>query len=198
MVHPASASFAAGWANMSSAQIAEQVRQLAEEGYDNYERQMGAEQMRRLERLVMLQVIENRWVHHLTSLDELREGIGLRAVGQRNPLVEYKREAFGQFESLLDTIKADVASFILNVRLQAAPSRPRATRLAGASSNASSSAPAEARHKARVGRNDPCPCGSGKKFKACCMRDGLSPEEAAAKAKNRAPAGAGGRPPARD
>ena len=140
--------------------------------------------MRQEERLVMLRAIDNRWVHHLTALDELREGIGLRAIAQRNPLVEYKREAFEAFEQLLADIQSDIARFILNTRV-AERQGPRRTRLAGAGAT-SGAKPQQARRKSKVGRNSPCPCGSGKKYKNCCMRKGLSPEQAAAEgAKNR-------------
>ena len=189
MIHPPKGYSAAGWANMSPEEITEEVLRLAEESYEVHERAVnsvkealrtGEEPMRQLERLVMLRAIDSRWVRHLTALDELREGIGLRAIGQRNPLVEYKREAFDTFEELLDNIKHDVAGMILNVSFQVQPRKPQPVRYAGASGgSAGSLRPA----RAKVGRNDPCPCGSGKKFKNCCMREGLSPEEAAAKAK---------------
>ncbi len=189
MIHLPKGHSVAAWENMSPEEIAEEVCRLAEASYEAHERnvnaakellQMNEEPMRQLERLVMLRAIDSRWVHHLTALDELREGIGLRAVGQRNPLVEYKREAFDAFETLLADIKRDIATMILNSSFQIQPRRPRPTRYAGASGGAAGSLrPAHV----KVGRNDPCPCGSGKKFKNCCMREGLSPEEAAAKAK---------------
>ena len=102
---------------------------------------------------------------------------GLRAVGQRNPLVEYKREAFDAFETLLGTIKSDIATMILNVRLQTAPVAPRSVHY-----NGTAGGTAQPKRGNKVGRNDLCPCGSGKKFKNCCLREGLSPEQAAAKA----------------
>jgi preprotein translocase subunit SecA len=178
---------AAEWQHLSAQQIREQALSLAAARYDEHEAGMGEEPMRQLERIVMLRAIDNRWVHHLTALDELREGIGLRAYGQRNPLVEYKREAFNAFESLLADIQNDVAALILNVRLQQAPAvgnraRPQATRFSGASGGSAGSMRSSPVRKSKVGRNDSCPCGSGKKYKNCCLREGLSPEEAAAKA----------------
>lgn len=177
------------WANLSPEQIIEQALQLADTAYDQRESELG-EDLNKIERLVMLRVIDNRWVHHLTALDELREGIGLRAVGQRNPLVEYKREAFNSFETLLESMKNDIANMILNVRLQSQPAAPRATKYAGASGSASGSVPSPVRKSSKVGRNDPCPCGSGKKYKACCLAEGLSPEQAAAKARDAQKTGA--------
>ncbi len=163
------------WAKLSDEQIMEQILQQAAANYDAHEAAMGAPAMRQLERF-------------LTALDELREGIGLRAFGQRNPLVEYKREAFDAFEALQAAIKSDVANAILNTRLQARPMPSRSVRYAGATGGTAGSM--REPKKAEVGRNDPCPCGSGKKYKHCCLREGLSPEEAAAKKK----AGGDGQP----
>ena len=172
----------ASWANLSAAQIKEEVFALAQTSYDAQEARLGAEQMRRVERLVMLRAIDSRWIKHLTALDELREGIGLRAIGQRNPLVEYKREAYASFEALMTGIKGDIANMILHVRLEPQAPAPRPARYAGASGGSAGSLRSEALRKMKTGRNDPCPCGSGRKYKNCCLREGLSPEEAAAKA----------------
>ncbi|MHB1296340.1 MAG: preprotein translocase subunit SecA [Anaerolineae bacterium] len=185
MIHLPAGVTPESWSNWSAGQISEQVLALAKASYDEHEQSMGPEQMRQLERLIMLRTIDNRWIRHLTALDELREGIGLRAYGQRNPLVEYKREAFDAFETLLATIQTDVANLVLNARIQqAAPVTPRPTQYSGASGGSAGSVAAPA-HKAKIGRNDPCPCGSGRKYKNCCLREGLSPEEAAAKAAGR-------------
>ncbi|NLD71415.1 MAG: preprotein translocase subunit SecA [Chloroflexi bacterium] len=179
------------WENLSRQQIADEVAELTEEGYVLREEAVGEEQMRHLETVLMLGAIDRRWVRHLTALDELRDGIGLRAIGQRNPLVEYKREAFAMFEQLMEDIQSDVAQMILNAQIQQRrPTLPvRNVQYAGATGgSAGSERPQPARSSKKVGRNDPCPCGSGKKYKQCCLREGLSPEEAAAK---RAPVGAG-------
>jgi preprotein translocase subunit SecA len=186
LIHLPPGHTAAEWQHLSAQQIMDHVLSLAQARYDENEESMGQEQMRQVERIVMLRAIDSRWVHHLTALDELREGIGLRAYGQRNPLVEYKREAFSAFDTLLADIQSDVASVILNVRLQQVPmmgarSRPQATRFSGASGGSAGSMRPSPVRKSKVGRNDLCPCGSGKKYKNCCLREGLSPEEAAAK-----------------
>jgi preprotein translocase subunit SecA len=180
MIHLSPGHSPDGWADMTREEIATQLHDLLEESYDAQEQSLGPEVMRQVERFVMLRSVDQRWVRHLTALDELREGIGLRAFGQRNPLVEYKREAFDAFASLLDAIKGDVSALVLNARIQAQPTMPRPTRLSGAAS--AEAAPSAPRRSKKVGRNDPCPCGSGKKYKNCCLREGLSPEEAAAKA----------------
>lgn len=184
LIHLPSTLSVATWERMSANQIKGQVTELTDAAYEAHEREMGPENMRQLERLLMLRVMDNRWVRHLTDLDELREGIGLRAFGQRNPLVEYKREAFSAFESLLENIQSDLAGFVLNTRIQAAPIAPRRpVAYSGASVGAAGNErPSTNKHKAKVGRNDPCPCGSGLKYKQCCLRENLTPEQAAAKA----------------
>jgi len=179
MIHLPVAHTVATWANMTRQEIIDQTLTLADRAYDTHEELVGAELMRQVERLVMLRAIDNRWIHHLTALDELREGIGLRAVAQRNPLVEYKREAFAAFEQLLADIQSDIARFILNTRVGTRQSRPRRARPLAVGSS-SKGKPQQARRKLKTGRNAPCPCGSGKKYKNCCQPKGLSPEEAAA------------------
>jgi preprotein translocase subunit SecA len=125
--------------------------------------------MRQLERLLMLHVVDSHWVRHLTALDELREGIGLRAFAQRDPLVEYKREAFEMFDELKGAIAQDIARGIYFTTLVKQPvSRPTRAYRPGVPTQSATPAPAHAGEK--VGRNDPCPCGSGRKYKNCCMR----------------------------
>jgi len=170
---------AAAWEGLSAEEITDELQGLAEASYEAREQEIGEEQMRRLEKAIMLGAIDRRWVRHLTALEELKEGIGLRAVGQRNPLVEYKREAFQAFENLLANIKIDVAQSILNARIVERRMPVRSVSYSGASGGSAGSV-RQARRK--VGRNDPCPCGSGRKYKHCCLREGLTPEEAAAKA----------------
>ena len=185
MIHLPVSHSVASWEGLSPDEMAEQIIALAAKTYDQREEEMSAEVMRRIERLIMLSVIDRRWVRHLTSLDELREGIGLRAIGQRDPLVEYKREAFGLFDQLLSAIQTDIARFILNARLQERVKTPmsHAMHYSGATGGAAGSTAQPRRTSSDVGRNDPCPCGSGKKYKHCCLKEGLSPEEAAAKSR---------------
>ena len=183
MIHLPPAHSVATWSKLGPDEIREQVLELAESSYDAHEEHLSPEIMRQAERVIMLRSIDNRWIHHLTALDQLREGIGLRAFGQRNPLVEYKREAFDAFDELLARIQADVAGMVLNTRLERPPAtQQRPMQYSGASGGAAASVRQVAK-KDRIGRNDPCPCGSGKKYKQCCLREGLTPEQAAAKAK---------------
>ncbi|MBI2854331.1 MAG: preprotein translocase subunit SecA [Chloroflexi bacterium] len=125
--------------------------------YQDREQQFGAD-MRMLERLVMLRVIDSLWIEHLTAMENMRQGIGLRAVGNENPLVVYKREGHAQFEALMASIKYDVAHTIFHVTISRAKATPMAQQ----------ARQKEAVAAGKVGRNDPCPCGSGKKYKKCC------------------------------
>jgi len=137
----------------------------AEEIYNKREEELGAEQMRTLERLVMLQVIDKLWVEHLTSMDHMRQGIGLQAYGQRDPLVEYKTEGFRMFQALLQNIEYDVAHMIFSVRLAPVMARPEP--IIGRTNHPEEAGPVRRKAAQKVGRNDPCPCGSGKKYKNC-------------------------------
>ncbi|NPV53638.1 MAG: preprotein translocase subunit SecA [Firmicutes bacterium] len=154
--------------------------------YEAREAEIGAEQMRMLERLVMLRIIDNKWMDHLQAMDDLREGIGLRAYGERNPLIEYKVEAFEMFKSMIASIQEDVVRWMFRVgkKTEEAPRARRYILTGGGWSGAAAGAGASGlgaaggsgggqvtqRRVKKVGRNDPCPCGSGKKYKKCCGR----------------------------
>lgn len=146
--------------------------------YDRKEEEIGSERMRELERLVMLRVIDQKWRDHLYALDYLREGIYLRAYGQKDPLLEYKRDSFNMFQELTSSINEDVIRYILGFRVPSARERRetvKAYKPVYSTSQVSShrnppAKPAPVRATKKIGRNDPCPCGSGKKYKKCCGR----------------------------
>jgi preprotein translocase subunit SecA len=143
------------------------VVDFAESAYDEKEQQLTPEIMRQIERLLMLQVIDRLWVDHLTAIDDLRQGIGLRAYGQRDPLVEYKSEAYNMFQGLLAAIRHDVSHAIYHVTLQREAPKPAPARAVHTNREEAEPARAPSRVAQKVGRNDPCPCGSGKKYKRC-------------------------------
>jgi len=152
---------------MKLKQIEDRLTEMAEALYEEREKEQGADNMRILERLVMLRTMDKLWVEHLTEMDYMRQGIGLQAVGQRDPLVAYKREGHSLFQTLLSTIRHDVVNTIYHVGLVRQEAPQKAPVAAGA--GGSKKQPAKVGgHK--VGRNDPCPCGSGKKYKHCCGR----------------------------
>ena len=143
--------------------------------YDARREELGAEVMDQLERTVPLSIIDNKWREHLAEMDYLRAGIGLRAMGQRDPLVEYQREGFDLFTGLVDSVKSDTLRYMYHVEVvqRREPERPK-----GLQTNApnQSSKGRTVRHRGdKVGRNQPCPCGSGKKYKACHGRPGAEP-----------------------
>ncbi len=166
----------AEWGQLYPEQIKDSLVDLAEQTYDLREQEFGPEMMREIERAVLLRAVDNRWIHHLTALDELRQGIGLRAYAQQDPVVTYRREAFAMFGQLTDFIQEDVARLMLHVAPETSqpPARraamPRATRYQGAGGQTTTqTAPSRKATGGELGRNDPCPCGSGKKFKQCHM-----------------------------
>jgi len=148
-------------------EINELLKDLAASAYEAKEQELGPEVMRQAERAVVLRIIDSLWVRHLTALDDLRNGIGLRAYGQRDPLVEYKVEAHRMFEELQRAIQHDVAHTIFHVTL-AREQRPRVRPQPAMVNRRGGSQPAKVGKK--IGRNDPCYCGSGKKYKYCCGR----------------------------
>ncbi len=154
----------------SREQFIELLQKVAHDIYAFREKQLGSEITREIERFVCLQVIDNLWTDHLEAIDDLREGIGLRGYAQRDPLVEYKSEAFNMFETLMVGIESEIAHRIFKVQVTQNPqvSRPKNVQTNAAQITGESpakSTPVQSGHK--LGRNDPCWCGSGKKYKKC-------------------------------
>ena len=154
--------------NMSRDEIREDLLEAASENYDRREVLFGDENMRDLEKVVMLRVVDAKWMDHLDAMDMLRQGIGLRAYGQKDPLIEYKIEAFDMFGQMIEHIQEDIVRYIYRVNI--VTTAQAEDRLAQATtSHGDDAGPKEpVRNKATVGRNDACPCGSGKKYKKCC------------------------------
>jgi preprotein translocase subunit SecA len=160
--------------------------------YERREQELGTEQLRQIERLVLLNVIDNRWREHLYEMDYLQEGIGLRAMGQKDPLVEYQREGFDMFSTMQDTVKEDFARYIFHVELvrqdqtrTREPARMRQERrqipmaqpqqtAAGAEEEDEDEPVIVQAKSEKIPRNAPCPCGSGKKYKLCHGRPGAA------------------------
>jgi preprotein translocase subunit SecA len=163
-------------ADLGREEIGEYLHKLAEDIYASREEEISPEIMRELENLVMLKVVDNHWMEHLDAMDMLREGVGLRAYGQKDPLVEYKFEAFDMFEAMIEAIEDDVVKYMYRVNVISQPSMTMDDPLENATmNNPTVDTPEEEAVKQpvvnkgpEVGRNDPCPCGSGKKYKNCC------------------------------
>ncbi len=151
---------------MSRDELREELIDAANENYDRRELLFGAENMRDLEKVVMLKVVDAKWMEHLDAMDMLRQGIGLRAYGQKDPLIEYKIEAFDMFGQMIESIQEDIVRYIyrVNIVTQVEDRLAQATEVHG-----DEPLPKEpVRSKDAIGRNDACPCGSGKKYKKCC------------------------------
>lgn len=160
---------------LSRDELVQRLHEVVEDAYKSRELVFGKENMRELEKVVMLKVVDGKWMEHLDHMDMLREGINLRAYGQRNPLIEYKVEAYDMFQQMIETIQEDIAKLIfrVNIASQAAPedhlAHAKETRGVDETDEA-----AEVKKQQPIvnrdttGRNDLCPCGSGKKYKKCC------------------------------
>ena len=159
----------AALSGMEPEQVEQVLTQYAESLYAKREEEMGEKKMRIIERLVMLRTIDNLWVEHLTAMDYMRQGIGLEAAGQRDPLVAYKRKGLDMFQELMTGIRQGVVHTIFHVGIKQGappPPRPRPMQIAAADAARQQNQPLPEAKK--IGRNDPCPCGSGKKYKKCC------------------------------
>ena len=132
-----------------------------------------AEQIRELERVVLLKVIDNKWMAHIDDMDQLREGIGLQAYGQKDPLVEYKMSGYEMFDAMTASIREDTVRTLYHIRVEQKVEREPAAKVTGTNKDASPQAP-QKRETRKIYPNDPCPCGSGKKFKQCCGRQTLA------------------------
>ena len=153
--------------------LIEDIQNQVRRAYDHKEQELGSELMRYLEKMLLLQVIDHHWKDHLLGMDHLRDGIGLRGYGQKDPLIEYKREGFDMFSSMMDRIKSDVLERMFRVQAvrgeQPPPPAPEPTpppRMVLNRSDEPASQTVQSQAD-KTGRNDPCPCGSGKKFKKC-------------------------------
>ena len=128
------------------------------------------EQFRELERVVLLKVIDRKWMDHIDDMDQLRQGIGLQAYGQRDPLVEYKMAGFDMFDEMIAGIQEDTIRLLYHVQVEQKVEREQVAKVTGTNKDESAAKAPKKREHAKVYPNDPCPCGSGKKYKQCCGR----------------------------
>ena len=159
------------WQDMEPDAITEQATEIAHQVYDQKEQEIDEDILRDAERQIMMRAVDHRWVRHLTDLDRLREGIGLQAIAQVDPLVAYKREAFAMYQELMNDIRSDIVNTVMTLQVQKAPtlSTPIASNIQ--TNRQDISQPRTVRNtNNRPKRNDPCWCGSGKKYKICHMK----------------------------
>ncbi len=128
------------------------------------------EQIRELERVILLKVIDQKWMDHIDDMDQLRQGIGLQAYGQRDPKVEYKMAAYDMFNEMVDSIQQDTVRLLYHVRIEQKVEREQVAKVTGTNKDDSAVKKPAQRAEKKIYPNDPCPCGSGKKYKQCCGR----------------------------
>jgi preprotein translocase subunit SecA len=169
--------------NSTSAEVEQLIWERLEKHYQEKEQQIGIEAMRTYERIIMLNIIDAQWKDHLLSLDHLKQGIGLVGYGQKDPLVEYKKQSFVMFQEMLDRIDTNTIRSLFNLQIvsgeppesvrRRAPRRPSPMTFTGPNQGAAAAGEEAGKVKTvvrdqpKVGRNEPCPCGSGKKYKKC-------------------------------
>ncbi|MFZ5942827.1 MAG: preprotein translocase subunit SecA [Bacillota bacterium] len=153
--------------NMEAEEVREFLLQEAYRNYEQREQELGEESLREIERLVLLKIVDAKWMDHLDAMDQLRQGIYLRAYGQRDPLTEYKFEAFDMFNQMIEEIQQETIRYIYRVKVVEKPEE-RTDVVENKYAEEQAKVPVKSD---KIGRNEPCPCGSGKKYKKCCGKD---------------------------
>ncbi len=162
--------------DMAQEEFEEWLLELAKSRYEEREREMGKDLMRDLERFIILQTVDMHWKDHLLAMDYLKEGIGLRGYGQVDPLVEYKREGHEMFQTMIDKVKEDIVRGLFLIRIEREEEKEKLAKeqeqqpMYFSHGDSSLNASKTVRKGKKIGRNAPCPCGSGKKYKKCCGR----------------------------
>ena len=153
-------------------ELTQRVKEAAVKLYEGKETEFPEiEQIREVERVILLKVIDHKWMDHIDDMDQLRQGIGLRALGQRDPLVEYKFVGFDMFNEMTAAIRQETVKMMTHVRVEQKVEREEVAKVTGTNKDDSVAQGPVKRKTAKIGRNDPCPCGSGKKYKQCCGRN---------------------------
>ena len=156
---------------LSKNELKQQLKEEAVKLYEEKEAEFPEEeQIRELERVVLLKVIDQKWMDHIDDMDQLREGIGLQAYGQRDPKVEYKMAAYDMFNEMLESIQQDTVRLLFHVRVEQKVEREQVAKVTGTNKDESGPRKPVQRAEKKIYPNDPCPCGSGKKYKQCCGR----------------------------
>jgi len=155
--------------------LIEEIQEKIHQKYENKKQEIGEQEIKELERVVMLKVVDEKWMNHIDNMDELKDGIGLRAYGQKDPVVQYRIEGSDMFEQMVEDIKTDVVKILLNIHKAGEVRRKETIKITEASlenvnnlDNDTVRKETVKNEEPKVGRNDPCPCGSGKKYKQCC------------------------------
>lgn len=157
--------------NLKAEEVIEKVYEIAMKIYSGKEERIGSDRMREVERVILLQSVDNHWIDHIDAMDQLRQGIGLRAIGQQDPVIAYTDEGFNMFNEMNSHIKEDTIKYLFNITIEEPVERKQVIDVDHLSSNIDEDADNKTVKKEEsIGRNDDCPCGSGKKYKKCCGR----------------------------
>jgi preprotein translocase subunit SecA len=158
-------------AGMSKNALKQELKQKAVKLYEAKETEFPeAEMIREAERVILLKVIDRKWMMHIDDMEQLRQGIGLQAYAQRDPLVEYKLNGFEMFDAMTESIREDTVKLLLHLKVEQKVEREEVAKVTGTNKDDSLAKQPKKRDNAKVYPNDPCPCGSGKKYKQCCGR----------------------------
>ena len=156
---------------MKKEELKHSLKEAATKYYESKEAEFpDSEQIRELERVILLKVVDNKWMSHIDDMDQLRQGIGLQAYGNRDPLVEYKMSAYEMFDAMSSAIREDTVRILCHLRVEQKVEREPAAKVTGTNKDSSSVRMPQKRAAQKIYPNDPCPCGSGKKYKQCCGR----------------------------
>ncbi len=156
---------------LTEASLKERILETGKALYEQKEAEIGSDRMRELERAILLRVVDSHWIDHIDAMDDLKQGIGLRAVGQQDPVAAYKFEGFDMFEEMIANIQTETVKALFHVTVQTEAERKSVAVVTGTSGGGEKPAVKTFKSDKKVGRNDPCPCGSGKKYKKCHGRD---------------------------
>ena len=155
--------------NMKKEELIDAVYEIANRIYSLKEESITSEKMREIERVILLQAVDSYWIDHIDAMDQLRQGIGLRAIGQQDPVVAYKLEGFDMFDNMTKDIQEDTVRYLYNFTIEERIERKQLVDVDKISSNADEDQGNKTIKKQdEIGRNKECPCGSGKKYKKCC------------------------------
>ncbi len=174
--------------NLNQANVINEIVEKSKQKYEEKEQELGEQEIRELERVVMLKVVDQKWMDHIDAMDDLKEGIGLRAYGQKDPVAQYRIEGFDMFDAMVAEIQKDVVKILLNIQKAGELKREQTAKITSVAQATLDSINVVSENKQvpeqsdvkrtpvvnqgpKVGRNDPCPCGSGKKYKNCCGRN---------------------------
>ena len=151
----------------------DRILSMMQKTYAKKEEQYGSPVMRELERVMTLRVVDEYWMDHIDAMDDLRQGIRLRAYAQTDPVIAYKKESLDMFEEMISAIQSETVRRLYSVRLKKDEEikRERVAKATGESVGGDGTVKKQPRRVQKIGRNDPCPCGSGKKYKNCCGRN---------------------------